>query len=156
MGENAIAEQIVVRILVRTDHGTEVRRLRTDFGVGTEYEKWPEKAGIIVTPDCTLGIDALKNLIAEAIFEYRFDEKDDSRETQWYRFIDEAHTAAAKLLLSKDEGAAEAIRYAARTHLVHLLPDDGAVQLRKRPVPGQEVPDVDVGMLRDEQTDGAE
>ena len=59
-GRNAVAEHIVVRMLVRSRAGTEVRRLRTDFGVGTEYQDWPENAGIIVTPDCTLSIDALE------------------------------------------------------------------------------------------------
>jgi len=155
IGHNAVAEDIVVRILVRTEHGTEARRLRTDFGVGTEFEDWPDKAGIIVTPDCALDIEALKNLIAEAIFKGSDYEKADSRETQWYNFIDNAHTAAAKLLLNEHEAAAEAIRYAARTHLGHLLPDDRTVQLRKKPVPGSEVDDVGVVILRDDQAGGA-
>ncbi len=153
---NTVAEYVTVRILVRTEYETQPRRLRTDFGVGTEFRSWPDKAGIIATRDCKLDVEALKNLIAEAVFEYRYDEKDDSRETQWYNFIDEAHTVAAKLLLNEHEAAAEAIRHAARTHLGHLLPDDRTVQLRKKPVPGSKISDVEVVILRDDQAYGAE
>ena len=155
LGKNAVAERVIVRILVRTGHETQAHRvrteLRTDFGIGTEYEHWPDEAGIIVTPDCRLDIETLKNLIAEAVFEYSYDEKEDSRETQWYRFMDEAHTVAAKLLLNEHEAAAESIRQAVRAHLCHLLPDDRTVQLRKKEVPGSEVSDVDVVILRDDQ-----
>lgn len=156
IGENAIADSIAVRILVRSRHGTEARQLRSDFAVGTESRSWPDEAGILVTPDCALDIETLKNLIAEAVFEYRYDEKDDSRETQWYNFIDEAHTVAAKLLLNEHEAAAEAIRHAACTRLGHLLPDNRTVQLRKKPVPGSETSDVEVVILRDDQAYGAE
>lgn len=155
IGHNAVAECVIARVLVRTEHETQARRLRTDFGVGTESEDRPDEAGIIVTPDCALDVEALKNLIAEAVFEYSYDEKTDSRETQWYDFIDEAHTVAAKLLLNEHEGVAESIRHAARTHLRHLLPDDRTVQLRKKPAPGEEIPDVDVVILRDDQAYGA-
>ena len=68
IGESAVAEYVVVRILVRTEHETQARRLRTDFGVGAEHATWPDEAGIIATPDCNLSIDTLKNLIAEAVF----------------------------------------------------------------------------------------
>jgi len=148
--ENLIAESIAVRILVRSRHGTEARQLRTDFGVGSEFTSDVQEAGIIVSPDCELDVKALKNLIAEAIFEYSYDEKDDSPETQWLDFMDNAHTVAAKLLLNEHEAAAESIRHAARTHLGHLLPDDRTVQPRKQPVPGEGIADVNVVLPRDD------
>ena len=119
---HAVAEYVVVRILVRTEHETQARRLRSDFGIGNEYAIWPAEAGIIATPDCTLSVDRLKNLITEGIFQYTCGEKDDSPQTQWLDFMDNAHTVAAKLLLNEDEAIAESIRQAARTHLGHLLP----------------------------------
>ena len=127
--ENLIARAIAVRILVRSRHGTETRQLRTDFGVGTESTTDVDEAGIIVSPDCGLGVEALKNLIAEAIFEYSYDDRDDSPETQWVEFMDNAHAVAARLRLNEHEAVAEIIRQAARTHLGHLLPDDRTVQL---------------------------
>ena len=147
IGENAVAEYIVVRILVQTEYEVLRRRLRTDFGVGTEQTTSAHDAGILITRDCTLGVQALKNLIAEAVFECSRDEKDDSPQTQWYRFFEEAHTAAARLLLDEPEATAESIRYMARTHLRHLLPDQRAVQLRKKPVPGADDCDVEVRIL---------
>ena len=156
IGHDTVAEYIVVRIIVRTEYETRARRLRTDFGVGTEFQTMAHDAGIMVTRDCGLSINALKNLIAEAVFEYSFDERDDSRQTQWNNFMQTAHAVAAKLLLNKHEAAAESIRHAARTHLRHLLPDDRTVQLRKKPAPGEEVADVEVVILRDDQAYGAE
>ena len=156
IGESAVAEYVIVRILVRTKNETQPRRLRTDFGIGTEYATWPDEAGIMATPDCKLSIDTLKNLIAEAVFEYSYDDKEDSPETQWLNFMDNAHTVAAKLLLNEDEAVAETIRHAARTHLLHLLPDGRTVQLRKKPAPpGEETADVEVVILPDDQAYGA-
>ena len=147
IGENAVAENIVVRILVRTEYETQTRRLRTDFGVGTEFSTWPADAGILVTPDCALDIEALKNLIAEAVFEYSLDEEEDSPQTQWCNFVDEADTVAARLLLNEHDAIAGSIRQAARTHLRHLLPDDRTVQLRKKPDPDSDRGDVEVRIL---------
>ncbi|MCY4636486.1 MAG: hypothetical protein OXG04_18615 [Acidobacteria bacterium] len=144
IGENAVAEYIVVQILVQTEYEVLRRRLRTDFGVGTEQTTSAHDAGILIAPDCTLGVEALKNLIAEAVFECSRDEKEDSH------FLEEAHTAAARLLLDEPEATAESIRYMARTHLRHLLPDQGAVQLRKKPVPGTDDCDVEVRILPDQ------
>lgn len=152
IGESAVAEYVVVRILVRTEHETQARRLRTDFGVGAEYATWPDEAGIMATPDCKLSIESLKNLIAEAVFEYSYDDKDDSPETQYLNFMHDAHTVAAKLRLNEDEAVAETMRHTARTHLRHLLPDDRTVQLRKKPAPpGEETADVEVLILRKDQ-----
>ena len=155
IGENIVAEQVVVRILVRTEHETQARRLRTDFGVGSEFTTNPDEAGIMVTADCGLAVDGLRNLIAEAIFEYEWD-RDESDETQRHDFMETAHTVAARLLLNEHEAAAESIRHAARAHLRHLLPDDRTVQLRKKPAPGEEIADVEVVILRDDQACSAE
>ena len=155
IGENIVAEYVVVRILVRTEHETQARRLRTDFGVGTEFTTSADEAGIIITADCELTIDGLRNLIAEAILEYEWD-RDESDETRRHDFMDTAHTVAARLLLNEHKAAAESIRHAARTHLRHLLPDDRTVQLRKKPAPGEEIADVEVVILRDDQACGAE
>ena len=147
ISENAVAEYIVARILVRTEYETQARRLRTDFGVGTESTTWVHDAGILVTPDCTLDTERLKNLIAEAVFEYSADEKEDSATTQWRNFVEEAHTAAARLLFDERKATAESIREAARNHLVHLLPDGRTIKLRKQPGPGGDRCDVDVIVL---------
>lgn len=147
IGENAVAEYIVVRILVRTEYETQIRRLRTDFGVGTQFTTWPADAGILVTPDCALDIEALKNLIAEAVFEYSLDEEEDSPQTRWCNFVDEADTVAVRLLLNEHDAIAGSIRQAARTHLRHLLPDDRTVQLRKKPDPDSNHDDVEVRIL---------
>ena len=147
IGENAVAEYIVVRILVRTEHEVLRRRLRTDFGAGTERTTSAHDAGILVTQDSALGVEALRNLIADAVFEYSPAEKDDSPQTQRRSFLEEAHTAAARLLLDEPEATAESIRHVARTHLGHLLPDERAVQLRKKPVPGADHCDVEVHIL---------
>ena len=159
IGENTVAKSITIRLLVRTGRDNHVRRhvrqLHTDFGVGNESGTAPDDAGIMVTPDCGLDVDALKNLMAEAIFEYGYDQdRDDSRDTQWRNFMEQAHTAAAKLLLNEHEAVAEAIRHAARTHLHHLLPDDRTVQLRKSQTPDDDIPDVQVVVLRNDQTYG--
>ena len=137
----------MVRILVRTEHEVLSRRLRTDFGVGTERTASAHDAGILVTHDSALGVEALRNLIADAVFEYSPAEKDDSPQTQRRSFLEEAHTAAARLLLDEPEATAESIRHVARTHLGHLLPDERAVQLRKKPVPGADHCDVEVRIL---------
>lgn len=155
IGENAVAESVIVRILVRTQHETQARRLRTDFGVGSESGTNPDEAGIMVTADCGLAVDGLGKLIADAVFEYSWD-RDDSEPAQRDVFMQAAHTAAARLLLNEHEAAAESIRHAARTHLSHLLPDDRTVQLRKTQSPGEDVPDVQVVILRDDQAYGAE
>lgn len=155
IGENAVAEGIVVRILVRTEHETQARRLRTDFGVGSQFASKPDEAGIMITADCGLAVDGLRNLIAKAVFEYSWD-RDDSEPEQQNVFIQAAHAAAARLLLNEHEAAAEIIRHAARSHLLHLLPDDRTVQLRKRQTPGEDVPDVEVVILRNDQAYGAE
>lgn len=155
IGENAVAESVIVRVLVRTEYETQAHRLRTDFGVGSEFRTNPDDAGIMVAADCGLAVDGLGNLIAEAIFEYSWD-RDDSEPAQRNVFREAAHTAAARLLLNEHEAAAETIRYAARRHLGHLLPDDRTVQLRKTQSPGEDVPDVQVVILRDDQTYGAE
>lgn len=155
IGENAVAEYVIVRILVRTEHETRARRLRTDFGVGSEFRTNPDEAGIMVTADCGLAVDALGKLIAEALFEYGWD-RDDCEPAQQNVFMQAAHTAAARLLLNEHEAAAETIRHAARTHLGHLLPDDRTVQLRKIHAPGENVPDIQVVILRDDQAYGAE
>ena len=155
IGENAVAECVIVRILVRTEYETQARRLRTDFGVGSEFTTNPDEAGIMVTADCGLAVNGLRNLIAEAIFEYSWD-RDDSEPAQRNVFMQAAHTAAARLLLNEHEAAAETIRHAARTHLGHLLPDDRTVQLRKIHAPGENVPDIQVVILRDDQAYGAE
>lgn len=155
IGENAVAECVIVRILVRTEYETQARRLRTDFGVGSEFTTNPDEAGIMVTADCGLAVDGLRNLIAEAIFEYEWD-RDESDETQRHDFMEAAHTVAAKLLLNEHEAVAERIRHAARTHLRHLLPDDRTVQLRKRQSPSEGIAYVDVVILRDDQAYGGE
>ena len=159
IGENTVAEIITVRLLLQTKSDNHVRRhvrrLRTDFGVGNESGTAPDDAGIMVTPDCGLDVDTLKNLMAEAIFEDGYDQdRNDSRDTQWRNFMEQAHTAAAKLLLNKHEAIAEAIRHAARTHLHHLLPDDRTVQLRKSQTPDDDIPDVQVVVLRNDQAYG--
>lgn len=155
IGENAVAECVIVRILVRTEYETRARRLRTDFGVGSEFRTNPDEAGIMVTADCGLAVDGLGNLIAEAVFEYSWD-RDDSEQGQRNVFMQAAHAAAARLLLNEHEAAAEIIRHAARTHLGHLLPDDRTIQLRKIQSPGEDGPDVQVAILRDDQAYGAE
>ena len=48
---------------------------------------------------------------------------------------------------------AENIREAARSYLAHLLPNDRKVQLGKKPAPGQQMPDIEVVVLRYEQDD---
>lgn len=152
ISDSTIAESIVVRVLVRTKHEDQSRRLRTDFGIGDEFATSPDEAGILATPDCRLGIDELKNLIADAIFKRSFDDRNDSYDTQWANFMETAHTVAASLLLNKDDGAAEAIRHAARVHLGHLLPNGRTVQLRKKPAPDRQIPDIEVVLLNEQNT----
>lgn len=147
IGENAIAECIVVRVLLRTEYETQYRRLRTDFGVGTEFTTWVHDAGILVSRDCALDIEGLKKLIAEAVFKYNRNEKEDSAHTQWRCFVEDAHTAAARLLLGEQEAMEESIREAARIHLGHLLPEGGAVELRKTTPRRGEQCDVRVRLL---------
>ena len=147
IGENALAEFIVVRILVRTEYETQCRRLRTDFGVGTEFTTSVHDAGILVTRDCALDIEGLKKLIGEAVFQYSRDGNEDSAHTQWRCFVEEAHTAAARLLLHEQEATEESIRHAARTHLGHLLPDGRTVELRKTTLRGTDHCDVGVRLL---------
>ena len=157
IGESAVAEYVVVRILVRTEHETQARRLPTDFGVGAEYATWPDEAG----DHRDTRLQPVHRHPQEpdrrgGLHEYSYDDKDDSPETQWLNFMDNAHTVAAKLLLNEDEAVAETIRHAARTHLRHLLPDDRAVQLRKKPAPpGEETAGVEVVIIRDDQAYGA-
>ena len=133
IGENAVAENIVVRLLVETEFETVNRRLRTDFGVGTEFTTEVCNAGILVSHDSQLQIEALRSLITDAIHEYDWDDRNDSRETQRRECIEAAHTVAARLLLPESEAQAESIRHAALCHLCHLLPENQTVELRKRP-----------------------
>jgi hypothetical protein len=131
MGENAVTESIVVRLALRTGHDVATRRLATDFGVGTEYTTCVQDAGILVTRDCALDVESLRDLIAEAVFEVNDFDTDETPQVQWDSFLHDAHTVAAHLLLGKDEAIEECIRHAARIHLSHLLPDGRTVRLRK-------------------------
>lgn len=51
----------------------------------------------------------MKNLIAEAAFEYSLDEEEDSPQTQWCYFVDEADTVAVRLLLNEHDAIAGSI-----------------------------------------------
>ena len=83
IGENAVAEYIVVRLLVRTEYETQRRRLRTDFGVGTEFTSRVHEAGILVSRDCALDVESLQKLIAEAVYdEDEENDGDDSPQTR--------------------------------------------------------------------------
>jgi len=145
--EHAVAERIVVRILVRREDDTQVQ-LQTDFAVGSESATWLDEGGIIVARDSPLDVETLKNLIAEAIFEHDWD-ANESKETQFRKFMDEAHNVAARLLLGEHEAAAEVIRQAVATHAWHLLPDDRSVRIRKKPLGPDGHADVEVAILRD-------
>ena len=151
----ASARSIAVIAVLHRGTRTRTLKLQTDFAVIDEYEPNPTAAGVLVTGDSKVEVDELAALIHNAVFYPGDDENDDSPETQWLDFMDNAHTAAAKLLLNEHEAAAESIRQAVRTHVVHLLPNDRIVQLRKKPVPGEEIADVNVVILRDDEAYGA-
>ena len=147
IGENTVAEAIIVRLLVKTEFGRISRRLRTDFGVGTEFTTEACDAGILISHDSKLEVDALRNLITDAIHEYDSDERNDTRQTQRRDFMKEAHTAAARLLLRPREAQAESIRHAALWHLSHLLPAKQTVELRRMPAAQGDQDDIEVRVL---------
>ena len=151
IADNTVAESIAVRILVQSSHGAEARQLRSDFGVGSEFETRLDEAGIIVTRDGDLDIEALKSLIAEAVFEDDPDDND-SAATQLRKVRYHAHAVAAKLLLKEREAAAENLRHAIATHAWHLLPDDRTVQIRKKPARPDGHGDVEVVILHEDPT----
>ncbi|MCY4123281.1 MAG: hypothetical protein OXG72_20425, partial [Acidobacteria bacterium] len=115
----------------------------------SESATWLDEGGIVVARDSGLDVETLKHLIAEAIFEHDWD-ANESKETQFRKFMDEAHNVAAKLLLNEHEAAAEVIRQAVATHAWHLLPDEGAVRIRKKPLGPNGRADVEVAILHDD------
>jgi len=145
ISEHAVAERIIVRILVRREQETQVQ-LQTDFAVGSESATRLDEGGIVVARDSRLDVETLKHLIAEAIFEHDWD-ANESKETQFRKFMGEAHNVAARLLLNEHEAAAEVIRQAIATHAWHLLPDERAVRIRKKPLGPDGRADVEIAIL---------
>ena len=116
-----------------------VGTLRTDFAVADECGRWPDNAGILVTPDAKLSVDELGALLRHAIF--RPAEDDDSGwshsvATEKADFAEQAHAAACRLLMDPDSSAEAAIRYAVREHLEHLFPKDRGIEIRHDPAGG--------------------
>ena len=141
-GNQACADAIKVRTVLRRKEATRTLELETDFAVANEYEPAPTAAGIIVTGDTALGIEELAELIHDAVFEPGDDEDDDSIETQLEDSREDAHHAACKLLLDHATAEAEGIRYAVQHRIAHLIPDEHTVQIIKHR--GQDSVQVDV------------
>ena len=141
-GNQACADAIKVRAVLRRKEATRTLELETDFAVADEYEPSPTAAGIVVTGDTTLGIEELTELIHDAVFEPGGEHDDDAIETQLEDAREDAHYAACRLLVDHATAEAERIGYAVQHRIAHLIPDGHTVQIIKHP--GQDSVQVDV------------
>ena len=106
--------------------------LKSDLAVTCTLPEAPTAGGVLITRNTTLTMETLQKLLHWAMFEPRNDEhEDDSPETQEDDFLQNAHYAAAKLLLAPEEAAREIVRYAVEHRVVRFLPADRTIEIRR-------------------------